>query len=138
MVMGWCKSPLRIPKNKRGDLWSLNSNNRNTTHFQAYNKLKISYGILMSSEIECLPTFRRVRVTFTIYPVDRRKFDIDNVGAIQAKFFLDALVKSGKLPEDNYTCVPELVYKFGEVDKTDPRCEICIEELCVNTDKEPS
>ena len=58
-----------------------------------------------------------------------RKFDLDNVGSVIAKFTHDVLTEAGILVDDNYSILKELIYKFGGIDKDNPRCEVTIEEL---------
>ncbi len=129
-TVGYASSPLRIPKNKKGDLWSLNLNNLNNTHFQTYNKLKQEYTALMKPQIELMPFFDEpVSIKLTVYPSTKRLFDIDNVCGVVAKMFLDALVASGKLEDDNYKWVPEIIFRFGDVDRGNPRCEIVVNHI---------
>jgi Holliday junction resolvase RusA-like endonuclease len=44
------------------------------------------------------------------------------------KFTHDALVEFGILEDDNYNIVTEITYRFGGVDKDNPRCDVTIEE----------
>jgi len=55
--------------------------------------------------------------------------DISNVLSIHDKFFCDALVELGKLPDDNYKYIPEVKYVFREVDKLNPRVDIYIDPI---------
>lgn len=52
--------------------------------------------------------------------------DTSNICCIVEKFFCDALVQEGKLADDNYLYVKQSTYLFGEIDKTNPRCDIVI------------
>ena len=70
-----------------------------------------------------------VKTTYYIYYPNKRKFDLDNVGSVTAKFFQDALVEFDKLPDDNYDYVKEVMFKFGGIDKDNPRVEVEIEEV---------
>jgi hypothetical protein len=45
------------------------------------------------------------------------------------KFFADALVELGKLPDDNYLHVPEINFRMGAIDSSNPRVEIFIKEI---------
>lgn len=83
----------------------------------------------MEPQISLLPVMDRVSVEFHIYARDRRKFDIDNVSSIHAKFALDALTELGKLKDDNYLYIPETHTYFEGIDKDNPRVEIIIKEL---------
>lgn len=59
-----------------------------------------------------------------IEPNNRR--DIDNVAA-GAKFILDALVSSGRLPNDSRKWVKALTHTFPPADKMNPRVEVALE-----------
>lgn len=93
------------------------------------NKVKINYKELMAEQIKQLPVFDRIGLMLTLYPASQRLTDVSNVCSIHEKFFADALVELGKLPDDNYQYLPESGYRFGEVDKTNPRVEIVIHPL---------
>ena len=123
-------SPLYVVKNKKGDKWYLNLNNYRNTHFQSLNNYKKKYKEVMVPQIqEIEPITSPIRITYTIYPETRRSFDIANVGSVIDKFLCDAIVELGKLEDDNYKHLPEVIYEFGSIDKLNPRCEITIETL---------
>lgn len=90
--------------------------------------MKVKYGEIMADEIDKLPVLGKVRITYTLNPKTKRLCDISNVCCIVDKFFCDCLVQMGKLEDDNYLLVPEVVYKIGEVDKVGTM-EILIEEI---------
>jgi hypothetical protein len=122
-------SPLFIPKNKKGDKWYLNLNNYRNTHYQTSNNIKKEYKERISSLVQGLPLFNKVSISFHIYASNKRLFDIGNIASIHEKFFLDALVELGKLPEDNYLYIPETHTYFKGIDKENPRVDIIIKEL---------
>lgn len=109
--------------------FSLNLNQYRNAHFYKLNNAKVEYKAVMRSQIELLPELPIIRLTYVVYPKTSREFDISNVCSIVDKFFSDALVELGKLPDDNFKYLPEVVYKFGEKDKDNPRVEIIIETL---------
>lgn len=129
MTRGVIKAPLRIPKNKRGDMWSVNLNQYRNTHYQTSNTVKRKYKDLVTPQIKPLSPFSCIRLSIYIYAKDRRTFDIGNIGSIQEKFFLDAMVELGKLKDDTYEYVPETHTYFAGIDKDDPRVEFIIEEI---------
>lgn len=88
--------------------------------------MKILYKSVMEDQIALLPVFDRIHLTYTVYPKTRRLCDISNVCSVHDKFFCDAIVDLGKLSDDNYKFLPEITYRFGEVDKNNPRVEILI------------
>jgi len=69
------------------------------------------------------------RFTYTIFPPTGRSFDLGNVGAIVQKFTDDALIELGVIKDDNMKIVKEVVYRFGGVDKENPRAELNIESI---------
>jgi hypothetical protein len=66
--------------------------------------------------------------TFTVYPDSNRKMDVSNVCSIVDKFACDALVELARLKDDNHKIIPAINYRFGKVDKENPRVELEIEE----------
>jgi hypothetical protein len=86
----------------------------------------------MSEQINRSPSYNRVACIYTVYPPNKRLFDIGNVCCIHQKFFEDALVELGKLPDDNYNYIPLTIYRFGGIDAANPRVDVEI----VNFDKE--
>lgn len=108
----------------------LNLNGYRNWQFQLNNSLKKAFKIEVAERIrELTPVTGACKITYTIYYPTRRLFDIDNIGAVVTKFTHDALVEFGILEDDNYKIVTEITYKFGGVDKDNPRCDIVIEEI---------
>lgn len=108
---------------------SLNLNTyRNTHHFQL-NQAKVIFGDEVAEKVKALPAYERVALTYILYPRTKRRSDVANVCSIVDKFFSDVLVAWGKLPDDDYEHLPEVVYRFGAVDKENPRVDVLIEDL---------
>jgi hypothetical protein len=121
--------PLQVPVTKLPKYFALNLNQYRNTHFHVLNKAKVVFKELISDDVIKLPEMHKIRLELTLYPKTKRLCDLDNVLSIVAKFTQDVLVTLGKIPDDDYTCIPEIVFKFGIVDKYDPRVEIKIFEL---------
>ncbi|WP_211232719.1 hypothetical protein [Marinobacterium litorale] len=83
----------------------------------------------MAPQIQALPVYERIGLILTVYPGTRQLTDVANVCSIHEKFFADALVELGKLPDDNYLYLPESGARFGAVDPENPRVEITIHPL---------
>jgi hypothetical protein len=101
---------------------------RNTMHM-VLAEAKRLYGVQMVKSISMLPQLTKVAVRYTLFPASNRLTDISNVCVVHDKFFMDCLVKQGKLTDDNYNYCVEIGYRFGNVDKANPRVEIEIYEV---------
>ena len=122
------KSPLRVPINLlETKHFILNLNQYRNTHFHILNRAKQTY--TRTLKLSHLPNYTKIELTLVIHAKNKRKFDVDNVASVHAKFFLDSLVKAGKLPDDTYDYVPRIVSEFGSICKDDPRVDIFIKEL---------
>jgi len=93
------------------------------------NKAKVNYKSDIASQVSQLPSFTKVALTYKLFPQSKRRTDLGNVIAIHQKFFEDALVELGKIPDDDYKHVVKITQLFGKVDKDNPRIEISIEEI---------
>jgi len=122
-----------LPRKKKADKkFILNLNVVRTTHYRTLAASKILYFDLVRAAIDDCPDVDwfgndKVRVTYTLYPKTKRRVDLQNVCPIIAKFTEDALVKLGILTDDNSDIIVEVIYRFGKVDKENPRCELLIE-----------
>lgn len=120
--------PHRVPVSKSG-YFVLNLNQYRNTHFQVLNKAKGNFKGVVSPLLKKLPKMEECRLTYTLFPANRQLCDVSNVCSIVDKFFSDALVENGVIPDDNYTVVREVHYQFGSVDPKNPRVEVLIEML---------
>lgn len=124
-------SPLKVLATKLKG-WILNLNQYRNTHFRTLNAVKINYKECMRSQIATGPKYNKIACIYTVYPPNKRLFDIGNVCCVHQKFFEDALVELGKLSDDNYNYIPLTIYAFGGIDTANPRVDI----ETVNFDKE--
>jgi len=69
------------------------------------------------------------RFTYTLFQESKRKTDVANVCCVVAKFAEDSLISLGIIPDDNHTVIPETIYRYGGVDKSNPRVELTIESI---------
>ena len=116
-------SPLSVPRSSKKK-FILNLNNYRNTHYLVLNKVKINYKAIIYEQVMALPVFNKIAMLYTVYPKTKRLTDIANVCSVHDKFFADALVELGKIPDDNYLFLPEVGYRFGKVDPTNPRVDI--------------
>lgn len=104
----------------------LNLNNYRNAHYQVLNKAKIAYKTAIAEQVARLDKAEKVSIHYTLYPKTKRLTDIGNVVSIHKKFFEDAIVELGIIPDDNYRHVVSSSESFGSVDKINPRVEIRI------------
>ena len=121
-------APLLVHKSK-AKLLSLNLNAYRNEHHMSLNNAKANFKKIMEEQIRELPKFTKIRITYVFYPGTKHLSDVSNACTIVDKFFADALVELGKLPDDNYLYIPELVFRMGSIDRENPRVEIFIKEI---------
>ena len=90
-----------------GKEYKLNLNVYRNLHFQILNKMKVQFKKNLFGLYSELFTLQagRVEIEYNIQPYNKTLFDTMNVACIVDKFFLDALVEAGTIPEDNYNYV---------------------------------
>lgn len=103
--------------------FSINLNQYRNTHFQILNKAKAKFAEQIADQIQALPAFKKIAISYTLFPRTRQLCDVSNICAIADKFFCDALKDQGRILDDNYTVVLGTQYLFGEVDPHRPRVE---------------
>lgn len=105
---------LQISKKKK---IALNLNWYRNAHFTESNRAKKMFTALMKEELLGLRFERPIHIELSIGAKDKRKFDLDNVGAITLKFLQDALTFYGCIPEDNYEVVKSVKSQFGGINR---------------------
>lgn len=121
-------SPLKVLKSKIRH-FILNLNQYRNTHYRVLNTCKINYKEAMRSQIKTAPKFKKVLCVYRVYAGSKRNFDLGNVCSIHEKFFEDAFVELGKLPDDNTDYIPLVIYMGCGIDKENPRVEIEVLDL---------
>lgn len=98
---------------------------RNAPYFKL-NQAKIAFKEEPSikSQLLNLPQYSRIHLRYIVHYPTNREFDVANICAVADKFFSDALVEYGKLPDDNFKFIPQVTYCFGSIDKHNPRIEV--------------
>lgn len=81
------------------------------TNVYAANNMKRKYENLIGCYIIRLPKFEHPVAIDFVWTEENRRRDLDNV-AFAKKFVLDALVKFGKLKDDNRKCVTAFTDSF--------------------------
>ena len=118
-------------KTKEDKVFALNLNvYRNAHHFVMNTAKTMWLDIVLHAHIEGGEVEPPYKFTYTVYPENKRKFDLGNVCPAIQKFTDDALIELGIISDDNYKVIPLIEYRFGGIDKDNPRCE-----LEITTDK---
>ncbi|QWY83752.1 holliday junction resolvase RusA-like protein [Rhizobium phage RHph_X3_15] len=120
---------------KKQDKFYLNLNAYRNAHFHTLNKAKVIFKDLVATAIGTLPSMKQVELTFTLFMGSYRSADLSNICSVVDKFFCDALVELGKLPDDNLEHIGTVDYRFGGVDKNNPRVDVTLKPL-VNAEEE--
>ena len=84
-------------------------------------------GIRASKELRDAQIKLPIVIHYKIYAKDKRR-DRMNIASAFDKSFQDALQKVGLIRNDGWNEVYNATYDFA-IDKTDPRVEVCIEEV---------
>lgn len=120
--------PIIVPISTKKN-FSLNLNQyRNAHHFTLNNSKKI-FKEMIEEQVTRLPVFQAVSLEYVLYVGSKRELDISNVCCVVDKYFSDALVELGKLPDDNYKYLNKITYTFGGYDKGNARVEVIINEI---------
>lgn len=114
-----------IVNNKK---FKLNLNVYRNAHHFILNTAKINFKEnLIADYPEIIDiTATKAILDYTIIPNDNRMFDTFNTISIVDKFFCDALVQSGCLPEDNYKHVSYGQIRVSDIEKTNKCKKILI------------
>ena len=88
-----------------------------STKYQAWHK-----NASKDLSVPVKPIQNIIQVTLSFYAPDRRKADLTN----KAESVMDLMVDNNILEDDNWYIVRNVVLRFIEVDKENPRCEVDI------------
>ena len=104
----------------------LNLNNYRNAHYRVLSIAKKTYSddlVEMIEKWDDIPRFDNpVDLEYVYYAKSNRRVDVSNPCSIIDKFTCDALVKAEILEDDSFEQIKEVFYKFGGVDKDNPRC----------------
>lgn len=124
-----------IPRKKVPDkVWTLNLNLYRNANFHLLNQAKTAWkdnlrcglfeGYRPDREKNLTQIIPPYHFIYTVFPAARRSFDVSNVCSIVDKFTADALQELGIIENDNYKIIPMVTYRFGQIDKENPRVEL--------------
>jgi hypothetical protein len=120
--------PMRMKINKGGDLESLNLNVYRNLHFYKLNHQKKAFHDHVKPLLSGLPPMEAVKLHYEINPKGGSRLDTMNVGSIVDKFFSDALVLNGIVPDDDYKHVVGNSFSFGSLHPNNPHVLVTITE----------
>lgn len=122
--------PLHLIEGKRKPKkLPLNLNHYRNAHFHVLNSMKVQFKKAISSQLTFPKLVEPVKISYVLYPPTRRELDISNVLCIVDKYLCDALVEAGLLEDDNFNHLPQVEFRFGAVDKENPRAEAFIQPI---------
>lgn len=127
--------PLSIPVSQKKN-FSLNLNVYRNENFHTLNKAKEVFHKYIGQILDGIPPMKRVMLIYTLFFGSKRRVDISNICSIVDKFFCDTLTEKLIIPDDSYDVVQEVIYRFGGIDKENPRVEALIIDLDSLTDQE--
>lgn len=100
-------------------------------HYRISNNAKKKFKKLISEQIDKFePIEGKVKIRYTYYAKHNNSPDLDNFVGTVKKFFQDAIVENGLLPDDNVNYIVANSERYGGVDKENPRVEA--EIICYN------
>lgn len=107
----------------------LNLNHYRNAHFHVLNSMKVQFKKAISTQLTFPKLVEPVKISYVLYPPTHRELDISNVLCIVDKYLCDALVEAGLMEDDNFNHLPQVEFRFGAVDKENPRAEAFIQPL---------
>jgi hypothetical protein len=116
-----------IPRKTKADkVFTLNLNIYRNANFHTLNDAKVAWKGIVANAIggQVNADSGPFNFTYTVFPATGRKFDLANVLSIVQKFTDDALIEFGFISDDSYKIIPKIDYRFGAVDKENPRVEL--------------
>lgn len=120
--------PIRVPVSKKS-YFALNLNVYRNAHYITLNNAKVAFKEMIFPFLGSIPDMKNCSLEYVLYPKTNRLCDVSNVCSIVDKFFCDALVEAGKIEDDNYTFIKSVTYRFGSVDKDNPRVDVYINSI---------
>ena len=122
---------LQIGKSAKCKKYHINLNNYRNWVFNCSNSLKILYKEIAVEALENAPTIKaeKVAIEYTLYRGDKKTFDLMNILSIHDKFFCDALVWLGCIPDDNIHNIDSFSFKYGGYEKNKGRVQIKVTKI---------
>jgi Holliday junction resolvase RusA-like endonuclease len=119
------KVPLHVHTPKR---YLINLNGYRNWHYYVKNATKKAYKDGLYEQLHNIKLSTPLKIEYTLHRKDNRKGDRGNPLSVHDKYFLDALVDYGCIPDDTDEYISSQHFYTGEIDKENPRVEIKIYE----------
>lgn len=128
---GFVLIPRKTTKDKKV---SINLNTYRNLHYQVNNQCKqiAKENIkryLQETGQDHIRFTGQVNTTFQLFKPSKRKGDKSNVYSVATKYFYDALVELGIIPDDNDDIIKQEILLPTELDRENPRIVITVEEI---------
>ena len=108
---------------------SLTLNWYRNAHYRTNNNAKKRFKKLVAPQLLELDALTgKLRIDY-IYYAKRKGTDLDNFTSTAKKYFQDALVELGIIPDDNCGVIVDTREKYAGIDKENPRIEVVIYEI---------
>ncbi|AMD43543.1 hypothetical protein HWA94_gp13 [Pseudomonas phage ZC08] len=107
----------------------LNLNHYRNAHFHVVNNMKIQFKEAILPQLTFPKFTEPVKISYVLYLPSQKETDISNVLCIVDKYFCDALVEAGLIEDDNFKYLPQVNFRFGGIDRENPRAEAFIETI---------
>jgi hypothetical protein len=127
---------IRLGK-KLADRFSLNLNVYRNAHFHILSNAKLKFEKLIAFDITQLPQIAKADLSYSLFFGSKRAIDVANICCIVDKFFCDTLVNQKKLSDDNMDSISNINYRWGGVDKLNPRVEVTLSNIQTVEDLAP-
>jgi hypothetical protein len=120
--------PLAVAVSKSSD-FILNLNRYRNEHFRVLDKAKKEFESVVGPLLSGVPRLRIVTLEYVYYHGKGIVPDTNNVLAVQDKFFQDTLVNNGILPDDSPEYIKQTLFRYGGIDKANPRVDVVIRDV---------
>lgn len=106
---------------------SLSLNWYRNAHYMQSNNMKKKFKSIIAPQFSNInPVNGQISIKFIYYAARNNSPDLDNFTSVVKKFFQDALVELGIIPEDNVNYIISTSEFYGGIDKENPRVEAFI------------
>ena len=104
----------------------INLNNYPHWHYMTYNQVKKIFKEILEPTLNGLKIEGKMTIQYTLFKGSNRRSDKMNVGAVQDKFFCDALTECGCIEDDNDDVIESQAFRKTQTDIKNPRVEALI------------